>query len=89
MNPQDKLEIAAFVKERNEVLLAGDVDRLIAFHSKHNPGAVFSSREVAEIAMHKARTACTGLPMEARLESKRWLRERSYGSFDDGDLTDA
>lgn len=82
-------EIAAFVKERNEVLLTGDVDRVLAFHAKHNLNVRFSSRKVAEIAMHKARTACVGLPMEARLESRRWLRDRNYGSLDDGNLTDA
>lgn len=82
--------IAAFVKERNEVLLSGDIDRLLAFHAKHNPGSMtFSSREVAEVAMHKARTACVGLPIEARLASNRWLRERGYSTFDDGNLNDA
>lgn len=83
-------EIAAFIKERDEILMSCDVDRVIAFHAKYNPGSqAFSSREVAEIALHKARTACLSLPMEARLASKRWLQDQNYSSLDDGDLTNA
>lgn len=78
---------AAFVAERNEMLLSGDVDRLMAFHAKHNPGLPpMTNRIVAEITLHKSRTAAKGLPMEARLQSKRWLTERGYKSWDDGDL---
>lgn len=79
-------EIEAFVKERNEVLLSGNVDRVMSFHLKYNPDIPFPNREVAEIAMHKGRTAALGLPIEARLESKRWLSERGYSSMDDGNL---
>jgi hypothetical protein len=83
-------EIKAFVKERDQMLLACDVDRMMAFHAKHNPDSPgFSSREVAETALHKARTGVLTLPMEERLKSKRWLRERGYSSMDDGDLVDA
>ena len=79
-------EIAAFVKERNEVLLSGDIDRCSAFLTKHNPGFSPSTRLVAEIMMHKARMAVLSLPIEARKESKKWLTDRGYFSFDDGDL---
>lgn len=90
MTPEAEAEIKAFVKERDEMLLACDVDRMLAFHAKHNPdGPGFSSREVAEAALHKARTGARTLPMEARLASKRWLRDRGMSSMDDGDLTDA
>jgi hypothetical protein len=87
MTPELKAEIRAFVKERDEMLMAGDIDRLIAFHEKHNPGIrAFSSREVAEISMHKARTGAKTLPMEYRAASKAWLAERGYTSLDDGDI---
>ena len=87
LTPEDKAEIAAFVRERTEMLLACDVDRMIAFHAKHNPGRTFfGSREIAEIVLHKSRTAAKSLPIEPRLASKRWLSERGYSSLDDGDL---
>jgi hypothetical protein len=87
MTPEIEAEIKAFVKERDEMLMAADIDRLIAFHEKHNPGRTFSCREVAEVSLHKARTAAKSLPIEYRIESKRWLSERGYTSLDDGELT--
>lgn len=90
MTPEAKAEIAAFIKERDEILLAGDIDLMMAFHRKHNPGLPpFSSREVAEAALHKARTGAKTLQREARMESARWLRARGMSTFDDGDLWDA
>lgn len=87
MTPEVKAQIESFVKERDDMLMSGDVDRVIAFHAKHNPGvAPFSSREVAEVSMHKARTAAKSLPMSFRSESKKWLSERGYTSHDDGDV---
>ncbi len=90
LSEADRAEIAAFVKERDEMLMALDIDRMMAFHEKHNPGIRrFSSREVAEISLHKARTAARSLPIEARQLSKQWLTERGYTSMDDGDLVAA
>lgn len=87
MTPEIIAEIKAFNAERDEMLLACDVDRMIAFHTKWNPGIrPFSTREVAEITLHKARTAAASLPIEARRLSKQWLTERGYPSMDDGDL---
>jgi len=87
MTPEVKAEIKAFVKERDEMLMAGNIDRLIAFHEKHNPGIrAFSSRGVAEVSLHKARTAAKSLPLVFRIESKKWLSERGYTSMDDGEL---
>lgn len=55
LTPEEKTKIEAFVAERDEMLLACDIDRMLAFYAKHNPtSSAFSSREVAEIAMHKA-----------------------------------
>jgi len=82
-------EIEQFVKERDEVLLSGDLLRLRAFHAKHNPDSKSPSDELLEVGLHKSRTAAKSLPVEARLLSKRWLREHGYSSLDDGDLNDA
>jgi hypothetical protein len=77
----------AFVRERDEMLMDGDIDRLIAFQKKHNPDIrAFHSREVAEISLHMTRTAAKSLPMTYRIESRKWLTERGYASLDDGDL---
>lgn len=79
--------IVAYLKERDEVLMSGNIDRLIAFQNKHNPSSPFRNREIAEVSLHKSRTAVQSLPMEYRLASKRWLSERGYHSLDDGDLS--
>ena len=85
-----KDDIAAFVKERDEVLLSGDVDRCMAFHAKHNPDSTVSKHwEIAEIGMHKARTAAMSLAMSARVESRKWLSERGYKSLDGGTIQDS
>ena len=85
-----KDDIAAFVKERDEALLSGDVDRCMAFHAKHNPDSIVpNNREIAEIGMHKARTAALSLPMSARVESRKWLSERGYKSLDGGTIQDS
>lgn len=79
--------IEDFVKERDEMLLSLDIDRMLEFRAKHNPDApVMSNREIAEIALHKARTAAKSLPMEARKLSKDWLEYRGWTSLDDGDI---
>jgi hypothetical protein len=79
-------EIEEFLRERNEMLLACDIDRSIAFWAKHSPDRPFPNREAAEAGLHKARTAVRSLPREERLRSKRWLDERGMSSWDDGDL---
>jgi len=80
-------DVRAFVKERDEVLLSDDLGRVWAFMRKYNPALPEpSSREVMEIALHKARTGALSLPVELRRASKKWLTERGYKSFDDGDL---
>lgn len=87
MTPEVEAEIKAFVKERDEMLMAGNIDQLIVFHEKHNPGIrAFPNREVAEISLHKARTGAKSLPISYRIESKKWLAERGYTLMDDGDI---
>lgn len=90
MTPLQEAEIKAFVKERDEMLLALDIDRCIEFQKKHSPGMPFSSRSIVEASMHKARTACLSLPKSERKKSKQWLKEHNMDSMplDDGDLDD-
>lgn len=83
MTPEQKEEFDDFVRERNEMLMACDVDRAIAFHEKYDPVARTPSRDIVEVGIHKARTACLSLPIEARQESHQWLKERGYSSFGD------
>jgi hypothetical protein len=91
MDKATEKSVDDFVKERNEVLLRADLDEVIAFQKKHNPGSGWevAPREVHEVGMHKAITAVLNLPRSHRMKSKRWLTERGYKSFDDGDLNDA
>lgn len=90
MTPEVQEKVAAFVKERDEMLLACDVDQMLAFYKKHNPTMPMpSDRIVAEMMLHKARTGVRTLPREERMRSAKWLRERGCSTFDDGELTDA
>jgi hypothetical protein len=77
--------IATFIEERNRALATGDLDTVIAFLRTYS-AKEFSSRDVAEIAMHKAITGCADLDLAHRKKSKAWLLDRGYKSFDDGDL---
>ena len=80
-------EIKAFVKERDAVLIEGNLDKLRAFQKKHNPQLGMDPDDrVLEISLHKARTAAKSLPTDIRKASKQWLTERNYTSMDDGDL---
>jgi hypothetical protein len=68
---------------RDRALLAG-VDAVIAFAAEQ--GLRFSCREAAEVTMHKMRTMCVRLPIEARRVSYAWLTARGFETWDDGDL---
>jgi hypothetical protein len=81
MNDDPMDEIKAFVKERDAMLLSMDLERLQAFYQKHNQGTPRMSPEAAEIALHKARSAATSLPDDARTFSENWLKERGYSSL--------
>ena len=85
----DEKQIAAlqaYIRERNEMLCKDDVDAMLVFFAKYNPGRKFRSREQAEATMHKTRTAIPALPIELRKASHQWLKERHLHSLDDGDL---
>lgn len=76
--------IKAFTEERDAVLIEGNLDKLRAFHAKHNPNRSQPSDDrILEVSLHKARTACLSLPLPMRRASKVWLLERGYTSLDD------
>lgn len=82
------IDIAQFVKERDEVLLSMDESKIRAYHVKHNgydPFVRFGP-EVFWLSVHKAITGALSLPREFRLKSKAWLNERGSHSLDGGDL---
>lgn len=68
----------AFVRERDDVLLSLDYERLKAFCAKY--GSPIPPPGMALLTMHKARTGATTLPQVARLESAEWLRGRGYST---------
>jgi hypothetical protein len=75
-------EIDAYIAERNAALL-GSLDNFAAFCAKRG---AFHRPEIREISYHQLRTGCTGLPMDARISSKRWLLEHNMKSWDDGNV---
>ena len=79
-------EIAKFTAERDAMLLKGDLDEVLAFVRRDHPDYVPMNRHVLEVMLHKSRTAVHSLPMEVRTASKRWLIERGYQPWDDGDV---
>ena len=83
--------IKDFVRERNEVLLTGDINKVVAFQKKHSPNIDWDLMPLLHkiAGMHKAITAVPSLPREHRMKSKHWLIQHGYKSMDDGDLTDA
>jgi hypothetical protein len=85
MNPL-RQKIREFNRERNEMLLKGDIEALKAFVKKHNMPLFFTNDDGTWIVLHKAITSCRSLPLEYRLQSKRWLTERGHHSHDDGEL---
>jgi len=74
------------MEERDAALLSMDEARLRAYFLKYNSRPAPKEPEVFWRMVHKARTACTSLPMEVRSESKRWLLARGSEPLDDGDV---
>lgn len=75
-----------YIKERDEMLLKGDVDAMLEFIAKHRLKITHLSREIAEVTLHKAITADKNLPKSYRAKSKYWLGARGHHSLDDGDI---
>jgi hypothetical protein len=74
-----------FLAARNVALATGDLDTVIEF-ARAFKQPLHPNREIAEMAMHKAITACVDLDIELRRKSKRWLDARGLMSHDDGEL---
>lgn len=80
-------DIQAWIRERDEALLSLDRAKITAYMLKYGDASSLPSDErVFWITVHKARTGARALPMEARSLSKRWLVERGFSAFDDGDV---
>ena len=79
-------QIAEYNFLRNEVLHSGSVDAVMKFYAKYHPTEKPMNTATAEVAMHKARTACRQLPVKDRVDSWCWLNERGLHSLDDGEL---
>ena len=74
-----------FKRERDAALLSLDRHQIAAYCRKYRV-TMPTNEEVFWRAIHKARTANTALPMEARTTSKRWLIARGSEPLDDGDV---
>jgi hypothetical protein len=72
-------DIKAYCEARDKAVMDGP-DALMRFAEQQ--GHPFPNREMAEVTMHKMRTAITSLSEEVRTSSKTWLRERGYHSLD-------
>ena len=79
-------EIARFVRQRDEALLSLDESRIRALFRQWNGTEMPTDPHVFWGSVHKAITAATSLPIAFRRQSKAWLDEHGYRSFDDGDL---
>jgi len=84
--PTPPFDLAAFLAEREQVLLSMDEATIRAYLQKWNGNAGPAEPEVFWAAIHKARTALKSFPMEARIESKRWLLAHQSEPLDDGEV---
>jgi hypothetical protein len=75
-----------YVEDRNAALLTLDEPTIRAFAKRYDV-KMADDPEVFWGSVHKSITAITTLPLEFRLHSKRWLDERGWASYDDGELT--
>lgn len=86
--PDVILSMATFVAERDQALLSLDRAKILAYGDKWgvNFNRVPGEEHLFWASVHMARTGAKSLPLEARVESKRWLTERGLRSLDDGDV---
>jgi len=80
--------VKEFVTERNCAWLSLD-EVTIRQHNRKWRIRTPDDPIVFWVGIHKARTACTSLPLDARLYSKAWLSARGYESLDRGELNAA
>lgn len=80
------IEIQQFLTERREALLSMDKIKILAYAQKWGVKNLPQNEETFWIAIHKARTGATDLPIEERRKSKKRLTERGFYGLDDGDI---
>ena len=84
---ETEARLQQFLRDRIDALLSMDEDKIRAFHTKYNPGGLLPLHpEAFWRAVHKAITAIPTIPMNKRVESKRWLIEHGSAPMDDGDV---
>jgi len=74
-----------YIESLHEALLSKN-DEKLKVHMRKWQIKIPESDEIFQIMKHKSITARVDLPEEMRRESKKWLFERKYESFDDGDV---
>jgi hypothetical protein len=80
-------ELSEFRKDRIEALSSMDEQKIRSFWEKWNSSLPqLPEGEVFWGAVHKAITSSTDLPMALRSASKKWLQDRGYTAWDDGDV---
>ena len=81
-------ECATFVRERDEAMLSLNEETIRANSRKWNGGvdSLPKDRLTFWVTVHKTITACTGISIEKRAESKIWLEDRGFSSMDDGEI---
>ncbi len=70
-------DIAEFLKDREEALLSLDLAKVNAYRAKYGDGPM-PDDETTWVAIHKARTAITTFPEDAKQASREWLSARGY-----------
>lgn len=73
-------QIAAFVKARDEALLALDEKRIRKLY-RMNGGYVPEAPQAFWGAVHKARLEIEAMPEDAKEISRKWLREHGMKTF--------
>lgn len=80
------MTIKEYTKIRNKKLESDNKEDWIELYKI--AGHPIPENEIVFLAsVHKARTAIPALSLSKRLESKKWLNEHGFYSFDDGELT--
>lgn len=74
-------ELEEYIKERDEVVKNNSLNEFIKWAS--SKGCNFTNALSAEISLHKLRTAIDSAPLEMKLASDKWLRDRGYVSWMD------
>jgi len=75
--------LVEFVADRREALLSMNLDKINAYMRKHGSAFTLPDNDIGWMAVHKARTAATDLPMDERKKSAEWLESRGYQSWGD------